>query len=118
MGRVRFSRPTYSLTLTAGAGANTVSTAASLNGLLSQIQVTTPATVDGAATITVNIIDSDSYTVYTKATIAANTKDRTLLTGDLKVPLCDSYTIQVVFSANQTVTTTTTKVILLLDKGA
>src|SRR5438270_2849830 len=111
----RIKRPKYSLSLTHGAGANTVQATATLNGLLREAIIKTPAAVDGAATLTLNIIDSDSFTVYTKSGIAANTNSINLLTNDLRVPLSGSYTIQIVFSANQTATDTTTAVVLLIE---
>src|SRR5947207_3320845 len=93
----RIKRPKYSLPLTHGASANTVSATATLNGLLREAIIKTPASVDGSATVTLNIIDVDGYTVYTKSGIAVNTNSINLLTNDLRVPLSGSYTIQIVF---------------------
>src|SRR5690242_807590 len=100
----RIKRPTYSLSLTHAAGANTVSATAILNGILREAIIKTPAAVDGAATLTLNLIDRDNYTVYTKSGIAANTTSINLLTNDLRVPLSGLYTVQIVFSVNQTAT--------------
>ena len=123
----RITRVGQNLALTHGAGATTVSTPPTsntanpmplvLNGVLRQIFVFTPAAVDASATITVNLIDFDGTTVWTKGTIAANTISNTLLTQDLSVPLGGKYQIQVVFSAAQTATDTTTKVVLMIDEG-
>jgi hypothetical protein len=111
----RIKRPKYSLALTHGAGANTVSATDTLNGILREAIIKTPVSVDGAATLTLNIIDVDSFTVYTKSAIAANTSSLNLLTNDLRVPLSGAYTIQIVFSANQTATDTTTAVVLVIE---
>ena len=111
----RIKRPKYSLSLTHGASANTVSATATLNGLLREAIIKTPASVDGAATLTLNLIDVDNFTVYTKSAVAANTTSINLLTNDLRVPLSGAYTVQIVFSANQTATDTTTAVALLIE---
>lgn len=116
MGK-RFARLNRSLSLTHAAGANTVSTTADVNGLLHHAIIKAPAAVDGAATIALNIIDSDNVTIYSKSGIAAAATSNNLLPADARVPLSGTYTIQVVFSANQTVTDTVTQVILLIDKG-
>lgn len=116
--KFRIRRYKQTLSLTAGAGANTASnTFVQINGILWEAVIITPAAVDGAATVTINIIDADNITVYTRAGLAANTTTKDLLTGDLRIPLCGLYTIQVVFSANQTATSTTTTAILLIDQG-
>lgn len=115
--KIRFQRRTFALALTHGAGVTTASLAATLNGLLKQVIIKTPATVDGSATATINVLDSDSNIIYTKAAVAANTTSNNLLTGDLSVPLCGTQTVQVVFSANQTTTDSTTNVVLLVDMG-
>lgn len=117
MSKFRISRKKYSLSLTHGAAATTASTTADLNGVLSEIIIKTPAAVDAGATATVNIIDSDTNTIYTKATLAANATSINLLTNDLKVPICGTVTVQVVFSAAQTATDTVTVVTLLIDRG-
>lgn len=107
------------LALTHGAGVTTVtSPAVGLNGLLHEAIIVTPATVDGAATATINVIDSDSVTVYSKSAIAVNTTVADLLvknaTYTAPIPLSGNYTVQVVFSANQTVTDSTTAVTLMV----
>lgn len=101
------------LALTHGASVTTAqNTNVALNGLLDQINIMTPAAVDGSATATINIIDPDGITVYTKGSLAANTATKDLQTTP--IPLSGNYTIQVVFSANQTATDSTTKVTLLV----
>lgn len=115
--KIRFQRRKVSLALVHGASATTASAAATLNGLLRQVIITTPAAVDGSATATVNILDSDSITIYTKSGVAVNTTSNNLLTGDLSVPLSGTQTVNVVFSAAQTATDTTTTVVLLIDQG-
>jgi hypothetical protein len=115
--KFRYGRPQFQMPLTHGASATTVTQAASINGLLTQIKVKAPAAVDGAATLTVNILDSDSDVVYTKASIAANATSITLLTSDLRVPLSGTQSVQIVFSAAQTATDTLTVVTLVVDRG-
>lgn len=117
MSKFRIARNKYAIALTHGASATTATAAAAINGLLSEIIIVTPAAVDATATITVNIIDQDNVTVYTKSSIAANTTSVNLLANDAKVPLCGTQTVQIVFSAAQTVTDTTTSVICVVDRG-
>ena len=117
MNGLRIGRPKYSLALTHGASANTVTATDNHNGMLVEAIITTPAAVDGAATVTVNILDSDNNVVYTKGSLAANTTTKDLLAAGSQVPICGNYTVQVVFSANQTATDTTTTVVLLIDRG-
>lgn len=113
-GVQRYTQP---LSLVHGASVTTVTSAAvTLNGLLWQVNALTPASVDGSATATINIIDTDGITVYTKGTLAANTKTGDLLANAKQVPLSGLYTIQVVFSANQTTTDSVTNVTLLIAR--
>jgi hypothetical protein len=101
------------LSLTHGAGVTTVSnTGVKLNGELWQVNTLTPAAVDGSATATINIVDVDGLTVYTKASLAANTKTADKLTSP--VMLSGLYTVQVVFSGNQTTTDSITNVSLII----
>lgn len=101
------------LSLTHGTGVTTVNnTNQKFNGELWQVNTITPAAVDGSATATINIIDADSCTVYTKGSLAANGKTADKLTSP--VLLSGLYTVQVVFSANQTATDSTTNVTLLV----
>lgn len=90
-----------------------------LNGILWQHKVKIVSASDASATMTLNIIDADSDTVYTKAAISgsAGTVVTTPLTGDLRIPLSGLYTIQIVFSANQTATDNTVTVTLMVDRG-
>lgn len=114
----RFGRLKFTLPLTHGASANTVTQNANyVNGLLRSAIVKAPASVDGSATLTLNILDVDSNIIYTKASIAANTTSINLLTQDLSVPIVGTYQVQIVFSANQTATDTSTGVVLIVDRG-
>lgn len=115
MSGFRIQRKVISLALTHGAGATTASAAASYNGLLLEAIIQTPAAVDGAATATVDILDSDSINIYSKGSLAANTTTKDFPAN--QVPLSGTQTVKVTFSAAQTATDTTTKVILLIDKG-
>lgn len=129
--RFRVVRQTTSLALTHGASVTTVSTAAAsataglpLNGLLQGLVMTTPSAVDGSATCTINLIDQDGNTVYTKGSLAVNTTTQINLTPNAvaaasaqAIPLSGNYQIQAVFSASQTATDSTTKVVLLIDEG-
>jgi len=115
LGRYGIRRPKYSIALTHGAGANTATATDTQYGILREVIIKTPTTVDGSATVTVNILDSDGFTIYTKSGVAANTTSINLLTNDQRVPISGSYTVQVVFSANQTATDTTTVVVLLIE---
>lgn len=113
----RIGRPKYSVALTHGAGATTASMTDNQNGMLMEAIIKTPAAVDASATVTVNILDSDSNVIYTKGTLAANTTTKDLLAAGSQVPISGSYTVQVVFSAAQTATDTITTVALLIDRG-
>lgn len=115
--KLRFRRPKKTVSLTHGASATTGTTSISENGLLREVIINAPATVDASATLTVNILDSDSNVIYAKTGIAAAATSINLLTNDLRVPLCGTETIQAVFSAAQTVTDTVTTVTLLVDQG-
>lgn len=116
MPHYRIRRFTTSLVLAHGAGANTVTNSSlNLNGILKKIKVYSPASVDGSATLTITIKDADGDTLWSKASIAANTKDITLLTRDQEVPLTGLCSVTVLFSANQTATDTTTQVILVIQ---
>lgn len=108
-------RVNTALALVHGVAATTqTSSAVVLNGLLHEVLITAPAAVDAAATLTVNLIDQDGYTVYTKGALAAASVTLDLLSG-ITVPLSGSYTLQVVFSAAQTVTDTITNTVLLIE---
>lgn len=101
------------LALAHGASATTAQAAGvSLNGELWQVNTLAPAAVDASATLTVNVIDADGITVYTKGSLAANSKTGDKLTAP--VALSGLYTIQVVFSAAQTATDTVTNVNLIV----
>ena len=84
-------------------------------GVLKKIKIITPATVDGSATVTINIKDSDGDVIWTKTGIAANTRSINLLTRDQEVPFVGIHSIQAVFSAVQDTTDSTTTVILIVD---
>jgi hypothetical protein len=109
-------RNSQAINLTHGASATTASnTNVKLNGLLRQVNAMTPAAVDSSATATINIIDVDGITVYTKAALVVNTKTKDLLTTP--IPLSGLYTVQVVFSASQTATDSITNVTLLVSNS-
>lgn len=110
----RVKTVSQALNLTHGGAVTTVSNAnQKLQGLLRMATILTPAAVDGSATATINILDSDGTTVYSKASLAANTKTKDLQTTP--IPLSGLYTVQVVFSAAQTATDSTTTVRLLIE---
>lgn len=116
---LRVGRLPYNVILAYATNATTVSqtiTQENLNGILREVIITTPGTVDSSATVTVNVLDADSNVVYAKTGVAANTTSINLLTQDLSVPLSGNITLQVVFSASQTANRTT-KVVLLVDRG-
>ncbi len=115
INRYGIKRYAQTLSLTHGASVTTVSnTNQKFNGELWQVNSLTPAAVDGSATATVNIIDADGITVYTKASLAANTKTADKLTAPIM--LSGAYTVQVVFSANQTTTDSVTNVTLIVKQ--
>jgi hypothetical protein len=125
MSQAKYLRSTNNITLTHGAGVTTAGTAAAsattgtiLNGNLQEVIITTPAAVDGAATVTANLIDQDGNTVWSSAALAVNTTTKTILTNDTRVPLSGEYQIALVFSAAQTTADRITKVVLLIDQGA
>lgn len=111
----RIGRQKVSIALTHGAGVTQASSSAKLNGLLLQAIITTPAAVDGSATATIDILDSDNNVIYTKAGLTANTTTKD--TPATAVPLSGTETVRVTFSANQTATDSTTQVVLLVDRG-
>ena len=74
INRYGIKRYAQTLSLTHGASVTTVSnTSQKFNGELWQVNTLTPAAVDSSATATINIIDADGCTVYTKGSLAANT---------------------------------------------
>lgn len=116
---LRVGRPSFDVTLAHDTNATTASELVDedkLNGILRQVIVTTPDTVDSSATVTVNILDVDGNTVYTKDTLAADSTTLDLLAADAQVPISGDITVQVVFSADQTADRIT-KVVLLVDRG-
>jgi hypothetical protein len=115
VAKFRIQRPKFSLALAHGASATTKTASATINGILREVIIKTPASVDNTATMTLNIIDSDNFVVYTKSGVAANTNSINLLTNDQRVPLAGTQTIQIVFSAAQDTTDTTTMVVLLVE---
>lgn len=115
----RIQKSTNAIAVAHAAQATFSKTGVALNGVLWQFKVKPTASADGAATITLNIIDSDGDTVYTKASItcSANVNQLTTLSGDTRVPLSGTYTVQIVFSANQTTTDNSVVVTLMTDRG-
>jgi len=115
ISRYGIKRFAQTLSLTHGASVTTVSNAnQKFNGELWQVNTLTPAAVDSSATATINIIDADGCTVYTKGSLAANTKTPDKLAAP--VMLSGLYTVQVAFSANQTTTDSVTNVTLLIKQ--
>lgn len=111
-GHSSIRRTSQALALVHGAGVTTVTVpGVKLNGLLGQVNILAPAVVDGAATLTINLIDADGITVYTKGSLAAASKTADKLTTPLM--LSGAYSVQVVFSANQTTNDSTTNVTLI-----
>lgn len=118
MSSYRVRKVVSTVALTHGASATTAaSSAVAIYGILRHVKVIAPATVDASATLTVNLLDSGGDIVYAKPGVAAAARSINLLTQDLSVPLSGNYTVQVVFSAAQTVTDTSTSVELLVDRG-
>src|SRR2546421_11606467 len=115
ISRYGIKRYAQTLSLTHGASVTTVSnTSQKFNGELWQVNTLTPASVDSSATATINLIDADGCTVYTKGSLVANTKTADKLTAP--VMLSGAYTVQGVFSANQTTTDSVTNVTLIVKQ--
>jgi hypothetical protein len=115
MSKNRIVRPVVTPTLVIGTS-TTVATASAvaLNGFLAGVLITPPAAVDSSATITLKVVDADGFTVYTKASIAANTPIADFPTT--QVPLSGTFTITATYSAAQTVNRAVA-VALLIDGG-
>lgn len=128
--RVRYVRQTNTLNLVHGPGVVKASTGAAsvtaglpINGLLSAIIYTAPAAVDASATVTLSIYDQDGNIVWTKASIAAAagttiqnlTWNGTAGTTVQPVPLSGYYEIRATYSAAQTATDSTVKVVTLIE---
>ncbi|HEX4775084.1 MAG TPA: hypothetical protein VH234_06225 [Candidatus Saccharimonadales bacterium] len=88
-----------------------------LNGILLGHKLKSSAAGDGTPTITLNLKDADGDAVYSKASLATNTTTITDLTADQAVALASNFTIEALFSANQTVTDQTVTVTLLIQRG-
>jgi len=115
ISRYGIKRYAQTLSLTHGGSVTTVSnTSQKFNGELWQVNSLTPATVDNSATATVSLIDADGVTVYSKSSLAANTKPADKLTSP--VMLSGAYTVQVTFSANQDTHDSTTNVTLIVKQ--
>lgn len=119
MGKFNIQRFKAAMTIAHGASVTTadftVNPEYPLNGLLRQVNLQTPASVDGSATAKISLIDADGFTVYQTGTgVAANSKNIDLLTTP--IPLANIATIRVTFSANQTTTDSTTNVALLVER--
>lgn len=112
----RIKRPSYNITVAHGASVTTAQITDTLNGILREAVITPPAAVDGAATISFSLKDLDGNIVYTKSGLAANSgASINLLTNDLRVPLSGAYTLLITYSASQTATDSTTKVVLYVE---
>jgi hypothetical protein len=76
-----------------------------INGLLRGVKIKTPATVDNTATVGVGIADPDGDNAYSKTGVAVNTTNIEYNDANnqpLQKPLTGTYTINPLFSANQT----------------
>jgi hypothetical protein len=112
----RFKRESCSVQVTPGASVTTATLVDTLNGLLREVIITPPAAVDGSATMIFTLVDLDGNVVYTKSGLAAGAATSiNLLTNDLRVPLSGKYTLTVTYSANQTTTASSTKVVLYIE---
>lgn len=89
-----------------------------LNGRLLGV-LTNPPDLTGTTTITVAVEDEDSYTVFSKASIAENAKTATYLDANnhpLRLPVAGSHTVRVTASNSQS-GAKTIPVVLLIDRG-
>lgn len=123
--KIRVVRNTITTTVVPGVSATTAQTGAAapgtgilLNGILQQIFVTAPATVDASATMTVALVDYDGNTVWSKASIAASSaQSNTLLTNDTRPALSGYYQMVTTYTAAQTATASVMRAVFLVDEG-
>lgn len=113
-GRVK--RESVSVQVTPGTGVTTATLVDTLNGIMREVIITPPATVDSSATMIFTLVDLDGNVVYTKSGLTAGAAASiNLLTNDQRIPLSGKYTLTVTYSANQTTTASTTKVVMYIE---
>lgn len=119
MSKYNLQRYTKTLTLAYATNATTISASTGdLNGLLAGVEINAPD-LDSTNTYTVTLTDADSFTIFTRATLAENTKTAIFTDANnhpLRLPLSGTHTITVVTSGAQTGDRTFT-VNLLIDRG-
>ena len=115
---LRIGRVKKSLTLDYAENATVITdtTDQFANGILREVIISTPATVDSSATVVLVIKDRDGATIYTSSAVAANTKAVDLLTADEQLPLTGLETLQITYSASQTANRVC-DVTLAIDRG-
>lgn len=89
-----------------------------LNGFLRGVGLDVPQ-LDGTTTVTIDILDADGITVYTKASIAENAKTFIGLDAQnnpLNVPLSGLHTIRITASSTQTSGDKAIPVVLLIER--
>lgn len=118
MPSFRIQRYKTSVTVAHGAGivlAQAAVAANVVNGILRGILVQTPAAVDASATMSLQLIDSDGFTIYDSATTwAVNTKNVVVLTNP--IPLANIATVQIKYSVAQTATDSVSTAALLVER--
>jgi hypothetical protein len=90
-----------------------------LNGILKGILINVPQLV-GTTTATLDILDADGYTVYSKASLAENQRTTAYVDANnhpLNLPLAGKYTVKVTASNAQTGQAADIPVVLLIDRG-
>lgn len=95
------------------------SAAVELNGHLNGVLVNAPQ-LDGAVTLTVAVLDSDGFTVFSQASIAENSKTAIFIDSNnfpLALPLSGNHTIRVTASGAQSGDDDAVTVTLLIDRG-
>lgn len=118
MSKFRVAKNSTIVTVVHAAQATFSTANVALNGVLWTHKTKIASNSDAGATYTLNIVDDDSVVVYQKAGISGSSGSViTNLTGDTRIPLAGIYTVQIVFSANQTVTDNVVTVSLMIDKG-
>lgn len=90
-----------------------------LNGILRGVMVNAPQ-LDGTTTVTVDVLDSSSFVVFTKASIAENAKTPIFIDANnqpLQIPLSGTYTVRVTASGAQSGGNDSVVVDLLIGRG-
>lgn len=115
----RYAINRSSSTVTIAAGQTVGEKTAKLYGILKGILLNVPQLV-GTTTLTIDIIDEDSFTVYSKASIAENAKTTIFLDAQnnpLHIPVSGEYTIRCTASNAQTGQAADIPVVLLVHRG-